>query len=375
MDIRTEKMGKLAADVKVIFELAKAEGRELSADEYAKKDSMLAEFNGLKKTLDAEKQAAEMHFTSDVITGKAVEAKQNEREEFNAFLRSGDRSRYVITTGTGSGALVPVAVSTPVIVRRAWNAYLNAAVIGGQPVLGGTSTETLSLPVMDDTTVSGQAEAEDATSDTAADPVTTNISLGANLYDSKTVWISNTQAQAVGYDLAGYVLPILDKRIELSQGAAWHTKAVAHAVSGNTVTTAATNGLTYAEFIKFYHKIAVQFRTDAVWIISDGLLQILESLTDTYGRPLLSDPLTEGAVKTLKGRPVVIDINMADPAANAISGMIVSAASLHPRIIENRRVAVYQNVPTAPDQMGYREFVNGDFDVSAGMAFLKGAAS
>lgn len=383
MDIRTERMNALHTEAQAIFTKAKAEGRELTADEYARKDAILSDFNGMKKTIEAEKEMAGMHFTSEVITeahgpkAESFDAKANDRENFNRYLRTGDRSQFVITSaGTGAGILVPTNVSVPTLVRRAWNAWLNAAILGGQPVMGGTSTETLSIPVMDDTTVAGQVMAETASTDTAADPVmTASVSLGANLYDSKSVWISNTQAQAVGYDLAGYIMPLLDKRIELAQGTAWSTKALTHQAAGNTVTTAATNGLTYAEFISFWHKVAVQFRQDAVWVISDGLLQVLESLCDTYGRPLLSDPLIDGAVKTLKGRPVVVDVNLGAPAAGVVSGCLVSASSLHPRIIENRRVAVYQNIPTFPDQQGYREFVNGDFDLSPGYAFIKHAAS
>jgi len=379
----TEKMQQLTHDAEAIFAKAKEEGRELTAEENGQWEKMKAELKGLRQTIESEKELAGLAFakTHEAVTeakgpkAESFDAKA-EREAYNRYLRTGEgREQFVITTGTDSGALVPVSVQTPVIVRKMWNAYITAATIMGQPIIGGESTETIVLPVMDDTSVSGQTTAEDSSTDVAADPSVGTVSLGATLFDSKSVWYSNTQLKALPYDLAAYLMPILDKRVELAQNTAWHTKALTYQAGGNTVTSAATNGITYSEFVQWFHKLGPQFRVDGVFIVSDGLLTVLESLTDNYGRPLLSDPLITGAVKTLRGCPVVIDTAMATPAAAAVSGVFVSAGSIHIRQCDNRRIAIYKDIPTFPDQTGYREFLNADFGLSTGYAFLKHATS
>ena len=86
---------------------------------------------------------------------KAREGLKNEGKKNaarNNWLRTGEgRENFVITTGIViQGALVPVEVQTPVIVRRMWNAYINACLVGGQPIINDPSTRIITLPVMDD---------------------------------------------------------------------------------------------------------------------------------------------------------------------------------------------------------------------------------
>jgi HK97 family phage major capsid protein len=393
MDPRIEKMNTIRADVAAIYEKAKTEARELTTEEYTQTRTAMEHFAGLKKTLDGEKEAAAMQFSQITeprqplnAPGAPRDPAKADKAAFNRYLRTGNAEEYgaymhgegresfaVVTTATGSGALVPTTVLTPQTVRRFWNPWANACMIGGQPIISMGSTETVTIPVIDDTSVSGQVLAQDAGAATEAEPTITSISLGAILYDSKSLFLSNTVLQAPGYDLSAYVLPILEKRIELAQGAAWTTKALTH-TSGHT-SAAAASGITYAQFVAWYHSLSAPFRVDGIFVVSDGLLAAMENLTDDIHRPLLSDPLITGAVKTLRGCPVVIDVNMADPAANAVSGVFVSAASIKARSENNRRIAVYKNLPTNADQTGWQEFVNGDFDLAPGYSFLKHAAS
>ncbi|MCG3181201.1 MAG: hypothetical protein BIFFINMI_03576 [Phycisphaerae bacterium] len=386
MSYLREKIETLSHDAELIFKKAKDEGRELNSEELAQWDKAKTEILACRKTIDAERDKAGLAYSAMVD----IEPKQSKaelevrqtptREAFNAYLRSGgvaNRDQFVITTGSGSGALLPQEVATPVIVRRMWNAYVAAAQATGQPIIGGAGTQTISLPVMDDSSNAGQETEEDDDSDTAADPTVSQIALGATLFDSKTLWYSNTQLGALPYDLASYMLPILDKRVELAQNSAFHTKALTYQAAGNTITTSATNGITYAEFVQWFHKLGAQFRADGAFIVSDGLLQVLESLTDDQSRPLINmmDSIQSPAVAKLKGCPVVIDTDMDSPAAGAVSGLFISGGSLHIRQCDNRRIAIYKDYPAAPDQTGYREFVNADFGMSAGYAFLKHAAS
>jgi HK97 family phage major capsid protein len=385
MDNLTEKMNKMAADADIIFQKALEEGRELTAEENAQWDKAKVDLLGMRKTINSAKELAEMHFSKNIEEIKNPQTQFNpskdvsekaEREQFNNYLRTGDRQNFVIDSQTDGGALIPRSVDTPIIVRRMWNAILNACLAMNQPIIGqgSDSTATIVLPVMDDTSIFGTDISEYDEVDDPADPTVTTVTLGAVLTDSKTLWFSNTILKALPYDLAAYLLPILDKRCLLQMDVDWTAKLLAGPVGeaeATTITTASTNALTYTEFVKFYHALAPQFRTDGVYIISDGLASVIEQLVDTYGRPLFSDPLVLGAVKSLRGCPVFISNSLLAPSNSVVSGVFVSAGSLYPRICGNKRIAMYQNLPNYRDMTGYAQFVNSDFGVSPGVAYLQ----
>jgi HK97 family phage major capsid protein len=401
MSKQLETLNKLIGDAQEIFSKAKDEGRELSKEEIEKKNEFMARAKAMKETIEGEKELAALNFHQAVKAEALTQAKDSKAEKeqpkqadekalFNRYLKTGkvpaglkvegDGEDFTITTSTASGVIVPRSVETPVIVRRMWNAILNACLSMGQPIVGmdSDSTETIVLPVVDDSSVSGRDAAENETSDQTGDPDLTNtISLGATLNDSKTLWFSNTQLKSLPYDLASYLMPILDKRIELKQDSDWTTKLLVPQASGNTVTTASTTGITYAEFNAFYHKLAAQFRTDGVFIASDGFVQLMEGLTDDNHRPLFSNENSiEGAVGKLRGKPLFISNSLQAPGAGVVSAVFVSSSALYPRVCGNKRIAVYQNLPDHRDQVGYAEFVNSDFGVvSAAVAYLKHAAS
>jgi len=183
----------------------------------------------------------------------------------------------------------------------------------------------------------------------------------------------------VGFDLVGYLMPLLDKRVDLKQDATWIPKLTAAASGGNTVTTASATAFTYDEVVETYHKCPFVYRSDGVWIVSDPFLQAIRLLKDSQSRPIfnLLDPLVNaGALGSLMGRPVVETNNLGALTAGQYVAAFVSGECLKARFVANRRIARYSLVPTFPDQVGFRLFENADFGVNAaGVAFMKMAAS
>lgn len=377
-----EKYNALKAEANQLFETAKNAGLELTAEQNKRKDEIFKSMEGIKAQIEDEKKLATMTFNAlenKEETQVAEKNTKNDRENYNKYLRTGDMqftATGAITTGTGTGALLPTTIGTPVTVRRMYNSIL--AVLGAYnvPVIETDDSATFGIPVLDDSLNAGQISNQDVSGDTVVAPTPTQLTLAANLYDSKSIWLSNTLVNANGFDLVSYILPILDKRIEIAQDTAWITKLLAKSVTGNTVTTAATTAITYDEFIGFFHKLVPQYRVDGAFIVSDAFYQTIRTLKDDQKRPLLTDSVVAGAPAMLQGKPLFISNNMEAVAAGKIPAAFVSAEALKARLVKNRRIARYVDNPAYPDQVGFREFVNGDFDVvSAGVAFLKMAAA
>jgi len=368
-------MVALTTEATAIFAKAKDEARELNADEIKRKDEIFGSLKGIKATMDSEKELA--GFAFEKMDKKTVS--NDVKAAFYKYLRTGQHDNFVISTGSGGGALLPKEVEIPALVRRPWNAWLQALSETGNTPIYTDGTESISIPVLDDTANSGQVLTENAPTTTSTDPNIPALVLGQTLYNSQPTWVTNTQLGANTFDLESYVLKILQKRIDLVMDSAWTTIALALADGGNTVTTATTTGLTFPNVESFYHKLPYQFRTDGVFIMSDGTAQLLEGLSDNNGRPLINmqDSISGGVVRTLKGCPVVLSPSLAAPAAGVYGAIFVSAESIKVRLVKNTRIARYVNVPidAYKDMTGLEQFQNGDMNLSPGYAFLKFAAS
>ena len=382
----------LKAEAMKVIEKAKAEDRELTADEKANNDKAFARCSVIAAQMAEEKKFAGLEFSkienvtkvADSISApREVFAKEDEADklrqhkaEINEFMRTGRTDKFVISTTSGSSILLPSAVTAPMMARRPYNSIIAAIGAYGLSPLFTSSAETITIPLFDDTAQVGATLSDPITAaDSAGDVSLTSglITLTAtSVYDSKTQWLTNTSLAALastggdnGFDLLSYVGPMLNKRVELAQDASWITTIITNStVVSATTTTASPTAITFVEFMKWFHGLDFVYRTDGVFIMSDGLLNLIESLVDSNNRPLLSDATITGSVKSLKGCPVFLSKNLATPASTTVSGLFASAESLVPRIVTNSRLAVYTNQPSFSDQTGYRLFVNGGFGIN-----------
>ena len=275
-----------------------------------------------------------------------------------------------LTTASGSNALLPVTVATPVVIKRILNPLRAAIQARGLKVMTTDTTEPISVPVFDDTANTADAIPQNQTGDNEKEPGLSNLVLGNTLYDSGTVWASNTLLNGLTYDLLGYLQPMLDQRIDIKQATAWMLDLATNATVG--VTTASTAGVTYSELLAWQHSIPLVNRPWGAFILSDGLFQTIRNLVDSQGHPIYQESLRDDAPNTLLGWPVFLTDQLAAPAATAVSGVAIAANLTFVRDITNKRIARYVNIPTYRDQFGLAEFANGDFKYAAsGVRALK----
>ena len=401
--LRTEfaNLQKTSADV---FAAAETEGRPLTDEERTAHDTRFARMETIKRTLDDHGKFAEMQLAAGKAQTQANPPGQAEaqteaerqgfaapkpgdekqrfaahREAVNHFIRTGETrtAKFSLTTGSGSGVLLPTTVGMPIVLKRLINPIRAALLARGRVPIVTDGMETLVIPVLDDSANTADAIAQDSTSQNNKDPAVSGITLGATLYDSGTIWSSNTLLSSVGFDLLTYLEPMLDERIDRAQLAAWFALLVAATVG---VTTASTTGITYNELLNWQHSIPLARRKNGVFFVSDGLQRALRGLVDTTGQPLYQPSLRDDAPDLLLGWPVIVTDGLATPAAGAVSGVAASADGLIVRDVRTgttggKRVARYQE-STHPDQFGIREFANGDFAfVASTVRTLKHAAS
>lgn len=400
-----EEFSTLHTEATGIIEKAAEDNRELSDDEKAENEKRFSRMRVIKATVDDDAKFAGLVLAGaaegTVTKPRDPEGRQEfdnadpERQQFakregeadadflkrhrklvNDFIRSGTipaKLQFTLTTGSGTGVLLPTSVGKPVVIKAIRNTVRAAILARGLMAIETDGMESMSVPVFDDTANTADAIAQDNTSENNKDPNVSGLTLGADLYDSGTVWASNTLLNSLTFDLLGYLEPMLDARIQAAELAAWMTSLAAGTVG---VTTASTTGVTYGELLDWQHSIPLARRTDGVFFVSDGLFRALRGLVDGNGHPIFQESLRDDAPDRLLGWPVFPTTGLATPAAGAVSGVAASAEALVIRDVRNRRIARYQNIPTHPDQFGIRMFSNGDFAfVASAVRTLKHAAA
>jgi HK97 family phage major capsid protein len=305
------------------------------------------------------------------------------RDAINQFARTGEVRQFqafrdqfaTVTNATGSGAFLPKDVLNPVTIRRlqnCWRAVL--AAYNAQPI-ETDSLATFSLPVTDDTGVVGEQTSESATSGTEAAPDNTGpLTISPTLYGSKQVWYSNSMVMAQAFDVMGYTLPMLQKRIDKEQESIWTASVISTGSVGKTL--AATTAITYAELLDWEHSLLPAYRIDAAFAVADSLYKLLRGLVDDQHRPILDVDPTGTFMGKIHGKPLIVGDYFDAVAANKAVGAFVSAEAVKIVDVMNARLARYVQYPGRPDQVGFEMFQNGDFAfVSKGLKLLKTAIS
>lgn len=391
MDIKVlrEEFASLHAQAGQVLTTAAEAKRELTAEEkqanaarFARMDAIQAMVNDAKKLAEYSviTGAAELPATPPgkqefeaERTGKVTFDKDAYKGAVNHFARTGDMSqvqRFAITSGTQSGVYIPTEVVGPVNVRRLPNAIRALLAYYNYQPISRTLTESISLPVNDDTANEGQQQAEGATSGTSADPDPSgSIKLNPTLYSSKQQWMSNTTVNAVDFDLFSYMMPMLYRRLDKAQERAWVGGIKSTGTTGKT--TAATNTFTYAEWLAFEHSLPAAYRTDAGVLIADSAYQILRGLVDNNNRPIVDLDPTNQFMATVHGKPIIVTDYLDAVAASKTIATFASAGAMFVFDAGLKRIARYVNQPSYPDQTGFELFANGDFNfVGAGVRNL-----
>jgi HK97 family phage major capsid protein len=392
MDIKTlrEEFAQIHADAGKVLTLAATEKRELTPEEKTANTARFARMDTIKTQVDDAKRLAQFA----VLNGDAdLPADPKGRQEFEAertgvpvtfdaakykaglnfWGRSGDASKlmnFAITSGSQSGAYIPTEVLPPVNVNRLPNAIRQVLAKFNMPAITRTLTESISIPVQDDTGNMGQAQSESATSGTSVDPTLTgSLKLEPTLYSSKQQWLSNTTVNAVDFDLFSYMLPMLYRRLDKVQESAWITDIIDNATAAPT--PSGTNSIGYGDILKFEHSLPAAYRSDAAFIVSDSAYQQIRGLVDNNNRPIFDLDPTNSFQGTLHGKPVIVSDYMEAIGAGNTVATFCSASALFVFDAGLKRLARYILQPSFPDQTGFELFANGDFGyVNAGVRTL-----
>lgn len=389
-----EKRAALIKQARDILDRAEAENRDLTAEEEQQYDRIMAEVDALGKRIErAERQAAleaELRQSQGTIAahleqpgaGGEVRLGRDSDEYRNAFWKAVRYTRNALDametralqvgTDTEGGFLVPTEFERDLV-----QALENQNVMRTLARVVSTSSDR-SIPVV---TSHGSATwlAEEGAF-TESDEAFGQKTLYAHKVGT-LIKVSEELLQDSAFDLAGYIIGELSRRIGAAEEAAF--------VNGNGigkplgvvqdaevgVTAASATAVTSDELIDLFHSLGRPYRSRATWLMADSTAKAIRKLKDSQGQYVWQPGLQAGQPDRLLARPVVISD---DVPAMTTGNKSILFGDFSYYWIADRQGTVLQRLNelyAVNGQVGFRAYrrVDGKLTLSSAVKALKQA--
>jgi HK97 family phage major capsid protein len=323
-----ELAAKALHDARAIMDAADKEGRGLSADELAKHDAYMADFDAAKAQIQRAERLADAESAlakAPVLAGRASQvahesaSQEDYQTAFRSFMRTGAESRIMaVGTDTAGGYFVPDSFRNVLTeYRTQFNVMRQLA------TTFPTSTGVMTVPVL---TAYGTADwAGETGAYNSTDDTTAAITLDAYKL-TRSIPVTEELLNDSAFPLESYIAKSLGESFARAEEAAFlvgNGSSKPTGVTGGStlgVTAAATNAVTANEIVDLYHSLGRQYRQRAAWIMHDSTIKAIRKLvTGVSGdKTFIWQPgLAAGEPDMLLGRPVYAANDMAEIATSA----------------------------------------------------------
>jgi HK97 family phage major capsid protein len=395
IELRRERAG-IVKQMQDVLDRAKNEKRELSADENAQVDKIIAaeeemrtKIERLEKAEDALKslEGHENRFKAD-----DMEKRQGKeyRSVFGKWVRGGldtldgeerkllfenrvnEETRALsATTGTAGGYTVPQGFYDQLIEAKKWF----GGIFNCCNVFSTDQGNALPIPTTNDTSNIGELLSENQPA-TTGDITFGQAMLNAYKFSSKIVLVPIELLQDSAFDVEAFLAKKLGERIGRAQnsyytigtGVSQPQGIVTGANLGKTAATGQTTSVTYDDLIDLEHSVDIAYRQSAMYMMHDQTLKALKKLKDGYGRPLWLPGLAYKEPDTINGYGYQVNNDIPQMAANAKSILFGDCMNHWVRDVKAVQVIRFNEKFMDSGQVGFLAFARGDSKlVDAGM--------
>ena len=313
-----EKRNRLLAETRQLMSAP-----ELSTEQRAKVDAMLADANALKADIERLEACAESEERS-LPTNRppregfeSAEADARPQEErnlasnkaFRSYLRGERFEQRDLTLSADGGVMIPVAAVSPIVAQRSAGSLYD--IVGH---LRTTTGEDVRFPLWDDT--GNGLVLDSAAIGNGTDPAVNGVTIKTDgLRTGDPLLLDNKLVQDVSFDLISYVNQALTARYQRGVSQAMNAGNSSNIVglTGNIptpVTTEAVGALGYDDFVAMIAALDPAYHNGACFAFSNATLGNVLKIKDTQGRPIFI-PYLDGAKSGFAGQilgfPVKVD--------------------------------------------------------------------
>ena len=343
IQVLRERRNGLAIEARKLLDETK--DQKWTGDHQLKYDNLTGEISDLDARIEREQKvldlAAEERFERpEPRAGKRdTEDMLSEIGIFDTWMRRGERGMSAeqaqklyntmsTTTPAEGGYTVPSAVAASLVESlKAFGGMRSVA-----QVLTTAQGNPMSFPTSDSTAEVGEILAENAQA-TSLDTSFGTVGLNVFKYSSKIVTVPIELLQDSSVDIEAFIRRLIVRRIgrisnqhfTTGTGTGQPRGIVTGASLGKVGTTGQTATVIYDDLVDLLESVdeAYQMEGNCRFMFPQSVRKILRKLKDTANRPIWTPGyeagITAGAPDLLLGKEVVLNNDMAAPAANAKS--------------------------------------------------------
>ena len=313
-----EKRNRLLAETRQLMSAP-----ELSTEQRAKVDAMLADANALKADIERLEACAESEerslptnrppregFESAEADGRSSEERNAaSNRAFRAFMKGERFEQRDLTIAADGGVMIPVAAVSPIVAQRSAGSLYD--IVGHMRT---TTGEDVRFPLWDDT--GNGLVLDSAAIGNGTDPAVNGVTIKTDgLRTGDPLLLDNKLVQDVSFDLISYVNQALTARYQRGVSQAMNAGNSSNIVglTGNIptpVTTEAVGALGYDDFVAMIAALDPAYHNGACFAFSNATLGNVLKIKDTQGRPIFI-PYLDGAKSGFAGQilgfPVKVD--------------------------------------------------------------------
>jgi len=325
--VMTESRAMSAEEIVAALEEIIAQAKDSETGEEAPLTEEQAErYEQLEKQLAAIQKSDEIrsrHAAATQIERPVVAHVENteKSDEFRSYLVTGEKRGQTVGTPAAGGYTVPETWANELLKVIETYGGLAAHV----RTISTDSGNVMHFPARELDQNKAEIVAEGAGPVSGADLEFSQKLMGAFTYQSagangEPFRVTRELLQDSAFNIEGELKDVAGERIARALADDLVAGNGTSAPEGITTSTgpAATfedAELSYAELVAATHKIDPAYRRNAVWVVNDATVELLEQMTDANGRPLLKgshEGIAEGAGLKLLGYPVIVDQAFAD---------------------------------------------------------------
>ncbi|WP_170019198.1 phage major capsid protein [Campylobacter sp. RM16190] len=304
-----EEASKLLADMRGILATAEKENRSTTQEENAKYDAMERDFDAKKAEIqrfEALEKADKFMASAPEFEAQKGSVKSDDAytENFWRYIRGAEFERNALsTTDANGGYTVPKTFQTSVI------ELLNKECLMRKLCSVMTTANTNLIPVEASRPQFGWIQEAAAYQETGL--TFAQIQIGAHKAGG-IIKISEELLNDSAINIEAYVkgkmvdgLALLEEEAFIKGDGNNKPKGLITGITAG-ITTGASDKFTADEVIDMFYSLAVGYRNQATWLVSDVFEKELRKLKDKNNRYLWEEGLTVGAPNTILGRPVYV---------------------------------------------------------------------
>lgn len=386
-----ERRAKLITDAQEIAQRGVTESRDLTVEEQASFDQMIAEAGALltraKAIHEGEERARDLESSFHRETGGdlheargggAIQEGELGRwarearvgDGFDLAPERGAEARAIARRGRGveqRDMSAAGGVAQQGVYSQLWEYAVSSMQLlqAGVDIINTTDGNTLPMPRVTahaaTDNVALAAHAPIVESDSTIDTVSLSVAKYGFLTDVPTELVQDTT-----FDLEGYIARnagrMLGRRVTQVAAAAAIAGFTTAGVTGPVGTTTSfgtqsTAGQGSDLLIDLFHSVLPDYRSGAAWVMGDPTAAIVRKLKSSTGEMVWQSALTAGDPDLILGKPVYIDANIASPAASAKSIFFGDWSALKVRIAGGLRFERSNEFHFGNDQVAFRALV------------------